>query len=155
MTYDKLTIAASKVVLNRFLPGDLINAAVDALSSGLDSRSLRILAGLTLSESNEELSMFKQALKELDMPLPDQHEAAMFLARDYAKQILEGDISALEGARRIWDVSIIPHEHVAELDTFVYGASEWEDRPEDRELFEKGIIAAAKGLVNCQDDSKH
>ncbi|MHB8168258.1 MAG: hypothetical protein ACYDET_01250 [Thermoleophilia bacterium] len=71
----------------------------------------------------------------------------MLLAREYAKQILDGTIGAYEGASRIWDLAIIPNEHIPELDTFEYGASEWKDRPQDAPIFEKGIIAAAKDLV--------
>lgn len=147
MKTNKLKIAAAKVVLKIALPEDLIEAGVDALEEGLDTRSLRILAGLTVSEADEARPLFDLTLDELNILKPNQHDAVMLLAREYAKQILDGKISAYLGARRIWDIAVIPDEHVPELDTFEYGASEWEDRPEDAKIFEKGIIAAAKDLL--------
>jgi hypothetical protein len=38
-------------------------------------------------------------------------------------------------------------EHLPELDTFIYAASEWEDRPEDQKNFAAGIVAAAHDLL--------
>lgn len=146
--YGILEIAAAKVVLKIALPEDLVEAAADSLEAGLDSRSLRILAGLNAAEFDEAGSLFEQSIAELDISKPDKHDAVMQLAREYARQILSGRITPRVGGELISALSVIPQERLSELDTFVYGASEWEDRPEDGPIFEKGIIAAAKDLAN-------
>ena len=45
-------------------------------------------------------------------------------------------------------VRIAPTESIPELDTFIYGASEWDERPQDQAVFAKGIMAAARDLLN-------
>ena len=58
-------------------------------------------------------------------------------------------------AKAIWNiVRRVPEERLPELDTFVYGASEWEDRPEDHEVFATGIVAAAHDLVHDSRDGR-
>ncbi|MHB8182115.1 MAG: hypothetical protein ACYDDR_15060 [Acidithiobacillus ferrivorans] len=68
MNSDKLRIAAAQVVLAVALPEVLIDAALDALEEGLDSRSLRFLAGLTMKEADEAQPLFEKTLKELNIP---------------------------------------------------------------------------------------
>lgn len=48
---------------------------------------------------------------------------------------------------RLWGLS---DEGIPELDPFVYAASEWEDRPNDRRFFENAIVDIAKDLVNSR-----
>jgi hypothetical protein len=62
--------------------------------------------------------------------------------------ILDGKLDPYIGARLLWKASVnndIDHEH--ELDPFIYAASEYEDRPEDREGFKRAIIEEARDLV--------
>jgi hypothetical protein len=95
------------------------------------------------------MSLFMQALAELGLPLPAGRDAVVVLARDIATQLVGGAVPPYDGAKRIWEISLrLPDEHLPELDTFVYGASEWEERPKDRDLFAQGILAAARHLVS-------
>ena len=95
--------------------------------------------------------MFDQALSELGLEVPSKRDAVMHLAREIAKGILAGTTEAYFGAKRIWDLTLrASSEELPELDSFVYAASEWEDRPEDRVTFEEGIIAAARDFVNSR-----
>jgi len=69
--------------------------------------------------------------------------------RKYAKQIatsiLTSEVSPLEGARLIWRATLKAGvQGFRELDGFIYAASELEDRPQDKELFEKAITEEAK-----------
>jgi len=93
--------------------------------------------------------MFDRVLSELNVAVPSRREAVMRLARKIAKGILVGTTGAYLGAKQIWDLTLrASDEDLPELDSFVYAASEWEDRPEDRVAFEEGIVAAARDLVN-------
>lgn len=143
-----LQLAVSKMVLDLISPEELIRAGVDALKDGLDSKSLRILAGLNETEIDEAGTMFDRTLVELNIHKPSKRDAVLQLARENAKEILNGKITPYEGAKRISELSLCIDDHLPELDTYVYGASEWEDRPEDRHIFEEGIIMAAKELLD-------
>ncbi len=122
--------------------------AITALSEGIDSPSMRVLAGLTGNEDpGDAENLFKEALSEIGMLLPTKRDAMMFLAANISSQIVDGSIDPYDGAKEIWDLTLRNHDiQISELDTFVYGASEWEERPEDRGLFIEGIIAAAESL---------
>jgi hypothetical protein len=72
----------------------------------------------------------------------------MLIATEVASRIVDRSTSAYDGAKEIWNiVRCLPLERLPELDTFVYGASEWDERPEDQENFAAGIVAAANDLV--------
>jgi hypothetical protein len=59
--------------------------------------------------------------------------------------ILAGEISPLEGAKRIWNATLAVNPHGwHELDAFIYAASEADSRPEDQEFFEKAIVEEAR-----------
>jgi hypothetical protein len=149
MNTEKLKIAASRMVLGLLRSEDLSDVGASALEDSWDSPALRRLAGLGLDKAGEASAMFGRALSELNVALPSKRDAVLCLARETAKTILGGRIGAYEGAMEIWDLTLeAPEEDLHELDTFIYGASEWEDRPEDRRLFSDGIMAAAKDLVD-------
>ncbi len=123
--------------------------AVQALLEGVDSPSIRKLAGMTSAESDEVRATFRAALHELDIEIPSPREAAILVATQVATQITQGAVTPYEGARQIWAIARrLPRDHVPELDTFVYGASEWEERPDDQKAFAAGIMAAAHDLLH-------
>ena len=148
MNTARLDIAASQVSLGLLLSDDLAEVARSALEAGYDSPSLRMLASLTAAEADQAHDMFARALAELRIAIPGKRDAVLYLAREIAKGMVNGTVGTAQGAKQIWDLSLqIVDERMPELDTFVYGASEWDDRPEDRHIFEAGIMAAAKALA--------
>lgn len=151
MNSERLEVAASKMALGLLLSESLADVAVLALEDGCDSPSLRILAGLTAAEADEAKAVFERALAELHSAVPSKRNAVLCLARETAKEILSGAMAPYDGAKQIWELSLrIPEEHLPQLDSFVYAASEWEHRPEDRHVFEDGIAAAARELVSIR-----
>lgn len=92
--------------------------------------------------------MVERGLAELEVPAISKPESAMKLARRAATEILSGCLPPYPGAKQIWDFSRrVNDDHLVALDPFVYAASEWEDRSEDRAFFEKVIIVAAVDLL--------
>jgi hypothetical protein len=69
---------------------------------------------------------------------------------EIARRILSGAISARSGASSLWDMSdeLYPAK-LDELDPFIYAVSEWEDRPEDHDLFERMILDQATVIVQA------
>jgi len=149
MSTDPLQIAAARLVLELLVREELPGVAVNALQDGCESQSMIFLAGLSRSQIHEARPLFESALSELGLSLPGKREAVMMLAREEARAILDGSSSAYEGAERIWDLTLLlePDGLDHELDTFLYAAMEWPDRPQDAAIFEEGVRLAAADLV--------
>jgi electron transfer flavoprotein alpha/beta subunit len=144
----RLAGVAAELVLGLVGPADLSNAAVAALEQGLDSPALIALASDNEDDPSEAQALFVQALDQLDLDLPTPREAIIYLAKRSAAEIVQGTVAPYVGAKRIWDLTLrAPGVQVGELDPFIYAASEWEERPEDRALFEQGIRSEARALL--------
>lgn len=139
---------AAEVAIDR-LWEDLPAAAQVALEAGWDTPALIQLAGLAPGELDQAHDLLTRALDELGIFVPGREEAVLRLARFEAERILDGEVSAYEGAKRIWNLALrAPDGHLAQLDTFVYAASEWDRRPDDGNVFAEGVFAAARDLVS-------
>jgi len=148
MSNEELIVAASRMILGMLPAEELVDVAMQAMEDGYDSPSLRILAGLTVGDFQEATTMFDRVLSELNVTIPNKRDAVSLLVQMVAHEIVAGSVAPYEGAKKIWDLSLsYPEEKLSEFDPFVYAASEWEDRPEDRHFFEDGIVVAAKELV--------
>lgn len=132
-------------VLGVIQPTQLPEAAARALEEGLDSPSLRSLAGLEDWDSGRGALLLERAMAELGLRAPDQGEAARRLARQISRRIIDGDLEALKGARTLAEISrAVESPGFHDLDVFVYADSEAEDRPEDRQLFVERILSEAR-----------
>jgi hypothetical protein len=132
-------------VLGMILADNLPDVAAEALSAGIESKSLIELAGLSRSETDEARKLFGQALIELDCQKMEKAEALGRYAKIVSTLILASNVTPLEGAKRIWQATLKAElKGFHDLDGFIYAASELEDRPKDTALFEKAIIEEAK-----------
>lgn len=151
MNTGRLAVLASRLELELIGPEDLPAAAIDELECGCDSPSLRILAGLMPTDLSTIRVMFDRALSELGVSRPSRREAVLHLAREHAKDVLSGTLAPYQGAKLIWELTLrAPAGSMPELDSFVYAASEWEDRREDREVLQDGIMSAVKVLLRSR-----
>jgi len=142
--FGSLELVAAKWVLRRIPSEALPRIAADLLEAGLDTPSLRRLAGELHPTLGETGPLFEEVLDELGVAVPDMSRAGLVLAKDYAAQIMEGSLSACDGACQIWRIQLEVEGLTPELGPFVYWASEWQeaDRPERRKECEAGIRAA-------------
>jgi hypothetical protein len=132
-------------VLGLIRSDDLPDIATQALSGGIESKSLVELAGLAGNETHEARKLFDQALSELGCKGMEKTDALKRYAKIVSALILALEITPLEGAKRIWRATLNARiDEFHDLDGFIYAASELEDRPEDKALFEKGIIEEAR-----------
>jgi hypothetical protein len=124
---------------------DLPNLAADAVAQGFESKALIQLAGVAPVEAQEASSLFQKALRELGVGTMLKTDALKHYAKEVSNRILNSEVTPLEGAKDIWRVSLktrISGFH--DLDPFLYAASELEERPAEKEFFEKAIMAEAK-----------
>lgn len=145
----KLLLAQAMMILGILTTDRLPDIAIEALEAGEDSSALRILAGLMQYDITEVHKVFERVLIEMAIPMLTRSEAARMYAVDICVQIVGRQISPLEGANRIWDASIrVNDPDFHDLDTFVYAASELEDRPMDRDFFEREIVKEARSWAS-------
>jgi hypothetical protein len=152
-----LTLALFK--LGRLQSEELPQIATSWMVNGVDSPSLRQLAGLASPIMSEAGPLFEKTLAELQTPLPSKNDALMILARNFAQQIVDGTISPHNGAGQIWwRVSNEMDAHDPLLLPFVGAASELDDlddrtledghdRKNYREELTASIVASARGLL--------
>ncbi|MEU0797816.1 hypothetical protein ABZ342_47785 [Amycolatopsis sp. NPDC005961] len=83
-------------------PEDLPMAAAEALVRGVDSPALRELAGLARDSATTEIEdLYRDALGELDVTIPDWREAARWWLGRLAEELVQGRLSVAGLARKI------------------------------------------------------
>src|SRR4051812_33321745 len=99
---DPLEVAAWRMAVGDLPSEDLPEIATDALVRGVDSAALLILAGQSSDDVRESADLFRAALDELCIDLPDPDSALWRLVRIIARSIVAGRISPANGATEIW-----------------------------------------------------
>jgi hypothetical protein len=95
--------------------------ALEALEQGLDSPSLRILAGLTKDENEFILERYlKDTLRELSIDLPDKRRAAIEVGLAIADEIIEGKRKIFEGVQDIKWKAIDAYPFYEETKNYCY-----------------------------------
>jgi hypothetical protein len=150
MPGKSLRLLAAKALLDFVGTEGMQAEATNLLVRGMDSPSIRHLAGMSTADNDEVRAVFRTVLRELGIDSPSPREAVILVATEVASRITTGVMSPYDGAKEIWNIAVrLPLEHFPEFDAFVYAASEWEERPEDEMVFAEGIVAAARDLVGA------
>lgn len=115
----RLRVAALDQAAGRDIrPQQLIRLALDALLAGVDTPSLRMLAGLGRREDHEARELFDAVIDELDLraQIPvAEHEALWLLARQAVEEIVRGAVDPLPAGLAIWSDFIEPLDYPATL----------------------------------------
>ena len=146
-----LRLIAARLQLDFGIPSsELPDMAVSALEAGVDSPSLRLLAGESHPTWAECGPLFRCALQELGITPLSRTEAAHVLLRHAAERILNASMSPYEGACEISDVArcFWGEELWQRLSIFIGLASEWQDDPDRRLIYEQGIREKARELFD-------
>ena len=146
-----LSDAASLMSLDVLLSEQVPGIATLALEEGLDSRTIRRLAGVTPRERISLVGELRVALAEVGVEIPEPRRAAELLARSVSAAILSGRVDPMEAARFLSSLSIKVPGHAHVLGPFIHADSEFEDRPAERDLFEKMVRSAAAEIVESLD----
>lgn len=136
----------------RVLAGDLASEelpmiAAQALAEGLDGPSLRELAGLSRGEYREARELLDQVVDELGLPeLPDEDQAVWEVVVSYARRLVSGVITPVDGAHAIaaYGGSLGFPEPLA---TFAFLADLWEDNAAERGQLEQDMVREAEAML--------
>ena len=130
---------------------ELPEVATAALVAGLDSPSLRVLAGLTTVELDRAHDLFDQALRELGRPPPAPEVGVRWQAVMAAQAIVAGAVPAHRGANDLsglWDDTSDEELQAALLD-FDQDTEWWESAtPEARPGIEREIVEHAREFID-------
>ncbi|HEY2461794.1 MAG TPA: monofunctional biosynthetic peptidoglycan transglycosylase [Candidatus Acidoferrum sp.] len=146
----------AKLISARWYLGELsgkemTEIACQALELGHGGKNLRRLAGLTNPARRDITEIADGALREFGVVVPiTKHDAALWMARWVAKEIVEGRIQPYAGACRIW---LSYSGEASELKHWVDLATDFEVAAETSgiENAEQQIVQAARSLRNDAD----
>lgn len=125
---------------------ELLQMAKDAVAEGCDDPAVTQLSICTLDELNAQ---FEKMKGQCDKDAMTMLGALRFYAKEISALILSGAMSPREGSNMLWRAQINSRmEDFHELDGFIYAASEMDDRPEDKAVFEEGILKEAKRVID-------
>lgn len=99
-------IIAARWALGQLPSEQLPSIALQWLEAGLDSTTLRILAGETNPIMSEVGPMFDDVLEELNISIPTSTEAVAQLVSEVAQNIVDGEVTPYVGASQIYDLHI-------------------------------------------------
>jgi hypothetical protein len=118
--------------------------ATAGLEQGLDSPSLRQLAGGSTGHGADPRVTLTSTLTALGVALPSRPEAARALAIELSRGIVEGSVDPVRASWQLAEASRAVGAGFHELDPFIYAESEAQSRPAERELFVKAIMDEAR-----------
>lgn len=142
------------------LPGEgLPEIAQEALERGLDSASLRILAGEQNATVVEQGRLFERILAELNIEIPTQSEAVMRIVYHQAQNIVTGMVSSVEGAERISALAYEVIDLTNRLSVFVVLADDYDEfsgeyqkRQHGEEFCRKAVMKIEEQII---EEAKH
>ena len=123
----------------------LADAAADALVAGLDSPTLRVLAGAPARFADEEATeLAVDTFTELGLALPPRfsEEACVALARQRAQQFLDGGMSARRVADELW--ALYEACNYSPALTAASGLGDW------YALLDDGVIVSSEAAADAQ-----
>jgi hypothetical protein len=147
--HDPLRLALLALAAGEQPPEPLPDLAADALTRDIDSSSLRELAGAPKADYDDNRALFRAAMVELGVEVPDPNAALSELVRFWASEIVAGSINPYAGASRIWRTAWRRLGSPSDLAIFVGLASEWEDHLGERADIEAQIVREARNLISA------
>jgi hypothetical protein len=131
-------------------PHELPDFATELLVMGYDTPSLRELAGLPTGDRADSADMWNVVREELSVRHEDEEEAAKFLLKYWAQEIVGGRIDVLAGSRLMYRVGWFPLGQPRELYELLYLLDLRDEMPHRREQTTAELLAFARDLVDSE-----
>ena len=146
-----VNLVAARWHLGELSGEEMPGIACDALELGHDGKNLRCLAGLTKPTRRDVSEVVDGALRELGVQEPNnKRNAALWMARRTASEIVEGHVEPYKGACRIW---LSYSAEAPELQHWSNLATNYEVAAEtgEAEKATQEIVRAARNLRRGED----
>lgn len=144
-TIDVKLIQA-KFVLGMLSPEELVRAAIEAIVAGSNDENLIVLAGLSKNEINDANAIFLKFVHSVGLENMSKDTALRVYVQSVSCEIAYGKRDPYEGAQTIWNAIILSDTGLHDFDVFIYAASEYDSRPEDRAFFRAKILEEANAI---------
>ena len=149
---DPLRFLAARLVLGAVRTDELPDEAAALLVEGLDSGSLRALAGQDRWDGDRSRDLLGDALKESGTAMPTASEARRMLADYLVRAMAEGRRDPYSACREIWSMAWNFGDEDTDLTPFVGLATEWEESPEsEQSAIEDDMRQAARDYLDRAD----
>ena len=149
-----LEVPAARFVLGWFDSFELAAVAQALVVDGYESPSLLLLAGTYPQDLPwEGHELLERSLRELGEPLPSRQEACLVFARDYARRLLDGELTPDGAAKAILALTYELSTPDALLDVG-YLTYELEDHPDYRKEIEQDILDGARRLLAATESGE-
>lgn len=122
---------------------EVVEWALRRVEEGASQPAIASLAGLSPQGLGEVDSLLNALLRQLGQKEPAEFHSGMLAAANIARQLGEGNLQPIDAARSIWSVARRAPASERSLRHFVGLASEWEDDPDHRDLYDEEIRSAA------------
>jgi hypothetical protein len=139
------------LVLGMQPPEELPVIATNALVEGIDSESLRELAGTLPIQYQNARDLFLSAMSELNIAIPSEQQARWSAVRHWAIDMVEGRLDPRAASGLIhWDGSN-ELDQPKSLTVFVALEDEWDEDEARRPEIEQTMMEAAKDFLDQTD----
>lgn len=147
---QRLRVLHAKWTLQTLYPEDVPEISQLLISEGLDSQTLRKLAGLPADQINTVPQLLPRLFGEMNLEERTKIEAAWLLVHEYATQVQKGRMGAYEGARRMGQFGTDFDPLYPYLRQFIAATEEWDEYPEHSQALESKIRTAAAAVLQMQ-----
>ncbi|MBT2534554.1 hypothetical protein J7E83_20965 [Arthrobacter sp. ISL-48] len=131
-------------------PHELPDYATELLVLGYDSPTLRELAGLPKGDRTDAADMWDIVRDELSVRYEDEEEAARFLLKYWAQEVVDGRIDVLMGSRLMYRAGWFPLGQPTELHELVNLLDDWDDMPQRHERTASELLHFARKLLGLE-----
>lgn len=151
MASDSLVEVAALRMLRMIGPDDVGQWAAEQLSES-SLQSLVLIAAMSRGADSVELDgLLDAALLEGGYCELDDDAARLIVGARFARQILEGRLAPVDGARALWSLAVRKTPGPTPFDDFIAAASGWEDEPAYRAEYERDVLEAARRFLRDRD----
>ena len=146
---QQLRLLAARAVLGEVRTDELPDEATALIVAGLDSSSLRQLAGQDRFDGDRSRGLLADALEEFGISMPTAPEARRMLADAWVRAIADGRRDPYSACYDIWAKAWNFGDEDADLTPFVALATDWQEAPAvDRIAIEDDMRAAARAYLD-------
>jgi hypothetical protein len=139
----------ARLSLNLMGASDIVRWAEEKINRGGQYEVLADLSSISPADDDQVFSGFVALTGQLGLVSMTQERAGIIMAGQVAQELNEGNITPAQAAGDIWRIARLAPAAEPQLRQFIGLASEWEDDPESRELYEEEIRAEAGKLADA------
>lgn len=139
---------AGQLALDLITRSEVIEWASTQVANGEQRPTVVELAGLDENAQDRVDELLEDLLVDLGLASLTDYQAAMLSASRVSRQLCGGEKEPIDAARAIWRIATQVPASQVDLRPFIGLASEWDDDPDSRSLYDEEIRSRALPLAS-------